>query len=139
MSLVLDASVALAWQFQRRDERESALAEDVLCRLPEAGAWVPPIWCAEVANALLRGERAGVLQATQSSFFLEQLRQCRIVVDSASPLATQARIVELARWHGLSTYDASYLELALRLNLPLATFDRKLEEAARAAGVCVVE
>ncbi|WP_420236485.1 type II toxin-antitoxin system VapC family toxin [Telmatobacter bradus] len=136
MSLVLDASMALAWQFARNEE--AALAERVLLALPETGAWVPAIWCAEVANALLRGERAGVLTAAQSSYFLEQLAQCRIEVDGVSPLTMQRSVVALARAQGLTTYDASYLELALRMNLRLATFDRKLRDAALTVGVKVV-
>lgn len=137
MSFVLDASMALAWQFPRADAAEAALAIKILTELPASGASVPAIWHSEVANALLRGERAGKIPTLQVSYFLEQLAKSAIAPDAEPQWLSLPRAVALARVHGLTAYDASYLELAQRLALPLATFDRKLAEAARAAGVRV--
>ena len=137
MNLILDASMALAWQFKRVDPAEVLLAEKTLAALPSCQAIVPALWYAEVANSLLRGERQGAISPTQSAYFLGELAQTEIVADEISPRARQAIVLELARVHGLTVYDATYLELAMRRAAVLATFDRKLADAARAAGVQV--
>ena len=137
MSLVLDASMALAWQFKRIDSGEALLAEEALKRLDSMQATVPAIWYSEVASGILRGERQGVIEAEQSAYFLHELSQADIVMDEQSPRASQAMVLALARNYGLTAYDALYLELAMRRAAVLATFDRKLAEAARAAGVRV--
>lgn len=134
MNGVLDASMVLAWQFQRTDAAEAALAERALRELSSATWMVPAIWYAEIANSLLRGERAGVIQPSQTEFFLDKVSRAQIETDSESPRAHQANVLGLARTHHLTAYDASYLELALRTGGVLATFDRKLAEAVRKAG-----
>ncbi|MGA3263421.1 MAG: type II toxin-antitoxin system VapC family toxin [Terracidiphilus sp.] len=137
MSLVLDASMTLAWQFKRADAAEILLAEKALEYLLSAQATVPAIWYAEVASGVLRGERQGVISATQSVYFLNELSQAEIVADEISPRARQASVLDLARTYGLTVYDATYLELAIRRGAILATFDQKLAAAARTAGVRV--
>jgi predicted nucleic acid-binding protein len=137
LSLVLDASMALAWQFKRVDPAEILLAEKVLKHLATESAIVPALWFVEVANGVLRVERQGAIRATQTAYFLNELSQEEIVTDEISPRARQAAVVDLARTHGLTAYDATYLELAMRRAATLATFDRKLAAAARAAGVRV--
>jgi len=135
--LVLDASVTLAWQFKRADPAEAVLAEQALNELSTAQAMVPAIWYAEMANGVLRGERQGILQPAQIAFFLNELAHTEIEIDEESPRTHQASVLALARTHGLTTYDATYLELAMRSGAVLATFDRKLAAAAKAAGVPV--
>ncbi|MGB7546360.1 MAG: type II toxin-antitoxin system VapC family toxin [Terracidiphilus sp.] len=137
MIRVLDASMALAWLFKRVDPAEAVLADKALEELSTVKATVPSIWYAEVANAVLRGERQGVVQATQTAFFISDLSQAEIETDEQSPRTRQASVLDLARTHGLTAYDATYLELAMRRAAVLATFDRKLAGAARAAGVRV--
>jgi predicted nucleic acid-binding protein len=134
---VLDASMALAWLFKRVDPAEAVLADKALEELSTVKATVPSIWYAEVANAVLRGERQGVVQATQTAFFISELSQAEIETDEQSPRTRQASVLDLARTHGLTAYDATYLELAMRRAAILATFDRKLATAARDAGVRV--
>jgi predicted nucleic acid-binding protein len=134
---VLDASITLAWLFKRADPVEAALAVRALNQLPDTETLVPPVWFAEVANSVLRGERAGVVSSAQAAFFLERLSAFRIQVDSSSPWPAQARAIGLARQHALTAYDACYLELAQRSQTELATFDRRLAAAARQAGVRV--
>ena len=134
---VIDASVALAWQFERADRSEASLAARVLASLPDAGGAVPTIFHLELANSMLRGERAGLCTSAQTVFFFERLARTGIETDDASPESTIASTVLLARRHSLTAYDAAYLELALRRGLDLATFDRKLADAARNAGVRV--
>lgn len=125
---VLDASMSLAWGFE--DETDS-LARAILRRLRDSEAVVPPIWSFEVANGLLIGERRQRVSRAEVSRFLDVLGGLPIVIDSVDgshqafgPVST------LAREQGLSAYDASYLELALRRGLPLATLDRRLRDAA---------
>lgn len=134
MSQVLDASMALAWLFKRTEPAEAALAERALRELPSSTAVVPAIWYAEVANAVLRGERNGLVQPSQTSFFLERMSQADIELDEESPRTRQASVLALARAYGLTAYDAAYLELTMRTGGILATFDRQLGEAARQAG-----
>jgi len=134
MNGVLDASMALAWQFNRADPAEAALAEQALRDLPSSAWLVPAIWHAEVANAMLRGERARLIQSSQSGYFLSRLTQAAIFVDSESQSTHLAGVLTLARLHRLTAYDATYLELALRTGQALATFDRQLAAAVRLAG-----
>ena len=126
--------MTLAWQFKRVDPVEIMLAEKALAELPSYQAIVPALWYSEVANSLLRGERQGVISATQTAFFLNELSLAEISIDEASPRGRQASVLDLARAHGLTAYDATYLELALRTGKTLATFDRQLADAAHKAG-----
>jgi len=137
LNLVLDSSMTLAWQFKRVDPAEILLAEKALKELPSFQAIVPALWYSEIANSLLRGERQGAISATQTRYFLDELSQAEIVADEISPRARQVAVVDLARRYGLTAYDATYLELAMRRVATLATFDRKLADAARVAGLRV--
>lgn len=134
MKLVLDASMALAWLFQRERMNEAARADQALDILAEGEARVPPLWHAEVVNALLVGERRGVVREASVADYLSRLGRLPILTDEASPAGRQEGVLALARAHGLSAYDATYLDLALRTESALATFDQKLAAAMRAAG-----
>jgi predicted nucleic acid-binding protein len=134
MRLVIDASVALAWFFERSTSAEVALADLVLTTLPECEAIVPVLWHAEVANALLVGERRGVASEAQVIDFTNRLSALPIATDDVLVAIRRDFVMALAREHALTAYDATYLELALRLGAPLATFDGKLAEAMRRAG-----
>ena len=129
---VLDASVASVWFFEDED---TARADRVLGRLRETSGLVPPIWPLEVGNILLVGERRGRLTIEQTEMALTLLAGLPIVIDGANTLTSLAELLNLGRDHGLSSYDASYLALARREQIPLATLDARLAAAARAAGV----
>ena len=131
---VLDASMALAWLFPRTDAAEAALAEQGLDELDYEKFLVPTIWYGEVANAILRGERKGLVTHAQSAAFLAELDSADIETETDSPKLRQSVVLALGRSHGLTAYDAMYMELALRRAAPLATFDRQLAEAVRKAG-----
>jgi predicted nucleic acid-binding protein len=131
---VLDASMTLAWVFTRSDTAEATLAHQALRNLPSDSWIVPTIWNSEVANGLLRGERAGLIASAQSEFFLDRLSQSPIENDPEPMQQRLPVVLQLARAHGLTAYDAAYLELALRTGRTLATFDQKLAAAARKAG-----
>ena len=129
---VLDASVTLAWGFA--DEAD-AYVDAVLESLTDAEAVTPAVWPLEVGNALLVAERRDRLSKADSARFLSLLEQLPIAVEQETPGRMLGEIVALAREHGLSTYDASYLDLAMCQGLPLATRDKALRRAALAAGV----
>lgn len=134
---VLDASMTLAWLFQRIDPTEAVLADQALDELDQEQFMVPAIWYAEVSNAVLLGERRRVVTQAQCDIFLAELGAAGIEPDSADLKLRQNIVLVLARAHALTAYDATYLELAIRTGAILYTFDRKLAEAARNAGVHV--
>lgn len=138
MNVVLDASAALAWLFERQAPDEAAQAAQLLDNLETQSAWVPALWHIEVANALLVAERRGVVTEAQISAYLSRLSQLPIETDATPSAARQEAVMSLARRMNLSAYDATYLDLALRADAWLATFDQKLAAAARGIGVTSV-
>lgn len=133
MSLVIDASVTMAWCFE--DEATSA-TDELLARATTEPCLVPALWRAEVANVLLVAERRGRVTAAQRDRFLALLDRVPATVEATAPDA--AALIWLADKHQLSAYDAWYLWLAARTGSTLATVDARLATAARAAGVEVV-
>ena len=134
MRLVLDASMALAWIFERAAVEEAALANHLLDMFLDHEVWAPRLWHTEVANALLVAERREVITSARTHDFLKRLAQLPVKTDERSGLSHQETILQLAREHQLSAYDATYLELTLHLDATLATFDRKLALATNQAG-----
>jgi len=137
--LVLDASMALAWIFPRQKQAEKVCADRALDLMDSVMATVPNLWHLEVANGLLVGERRKVIAATQVDDYLDQLDALPIRSDDTVPQARRSHIMALARRWGLTVYDATYLELALRSRAVLATFDAKLAAAMRHSGGTVFE
>jgi predicted nucleic acid-binding protein len=130
---VIDSSFALAWVLPLESSAET---ERFLKKIgPETPLWVPALWWYEIANALLTAERRGRISESDSLGALELYRSMRLSTDSAGGPETLWRFRSLGREHGLSAYDAAYLELAARRQLPLASFDKALVQAARKAGV----
>ena len=134
MRLILDASMALAWLFERVDTNEAACAEKALQALSDAETKVPPLWHAEISNTLLVAERRKVITEAQSIDYLNQLSKLMIEDDEALPATRRDSVIALAWEYKLTAYDATYLELALRINAVLATFDKALADAMRHAG-----
>ena len=137
MTFVLDASVALTWLLRDASTRDTAYAFAILKTLgvPDASAEVPVTWSLEIANVVARCEAKETVTALQTSAYLEVLRDVPIEPDADTHAFALGATLELARRYGLSSYDASYLELALRRGLPLASLDKDLTKAARRAGV----
>ena len=133
--IVIDASVALAWCF--RDELTDAVAR-ILERLQTSAAAVPALWPFEVANVLVSAERRGRITAADSAQLIALLGTLDIDVDAGTPQQAFTRILDLAREQGLTAYDAAYLELAMRLGVPLATKDGALTAAAARVGVVAI-
>ncbi len=132
--MVVDACVSAAW-FLRESGSPAAQA---LLGAERPQFHVAAIWPAEMCSIFAVNEWRGICNPAESDRWLELLRTMPITVDSDGlRLESAARILALARAHRVSAYDAQYLELALRLGQPLATFDRRLAVAARAAGVAL--
>jgi len=135
MPFVLDNSVAMAWCF---DDEGSEYARRVLDRLDEETALVPALWPLEVSNAIRTAERRQRLQSPDVVRFTELVRALPITIDAPDLARALGSVLNLAREYGLTTYDAAYLELAMRERIPLATLDDDLRAAARRAGVPMV-
>jgi len=124
---VVDNSVVMSWCF--KDETNN-YADTVLDRLTEAAAVVPSIWPLEVVNVLLVAERQKRLSESDSIRFITLLSQLPIVVEHERSEMMMKELLALARANNLSSYDASYLALAMRKGFPIATLYNKLIEAA---------
>jgi predicted nucleic acid-binding protein len=132
---VLDASIALAWCFE---DEVTASTRDVLARLATESAAVPAIWPLEMANALIVAERRRRITRADSAEFIGTLESLVISIDAEAPSLGFTRILDLAREERLTAYDAAYLELAMRLGVPLASKDGPLCDAAERIGVTVL-
>jgi predicted nucleic acid-binding protein len=132
MQWVLDASVALAWCFP--DER-SPSTESLLERAAVSPSVVPQLWPLEVASSLLQAQRRGRILAAQRVQFLSMVGTLQIHVDRMTAERAWTEVLAVAEANGLTVYDATYLELAMRLGVPLATMDGAVRAAASAAGV----
>jgi predicted nucleic acid-binding protein len=127
MSLVLDASMTIAWQFE---DETTETTRGVLQQVAQGGAHVPILWYLEVANGLNIAFRRGRCDQGHVDRSLARLARLPIVADDETGTRAWTSTLELARSESLTLYDASYLELALRLGLPLATGDAKLIASA---------
>lgn len=135
MAIVLDSSMTLSWLFADEGDEGS---DAVLDRLLVEEALVPSLWPLEVANALLIGERRGRVARNDSIGFVELLDVLPITLDVQTLERPFRDILPLSREEGLSVYDGAYLELALRLQAPLATKDTRLARAAGHLGLTVL-
>jgi len=132
---VVDNSVVMSWCFR---DAGDGYAEGVLDLLATGAALVPAIWPLEVANVLAAAERRGRLTEADSGHFLRLLGDLPISLLAEPPERVTGEILALARRTGLSAYDASYLDLAMREGVPLATRDAALRKAAEVVGVAFV-
>ncbi len=137
MRLVLDASITVCWLLADGKARDQQYAQGILEAMtsPDTVAEVPLTWGLEIANVLAKAEARGLVTEAQSEAFLEMLAGVSIHADPMTAARSLTDILQLARRYRLSSYDASYLELALRKGLPLATLDADLAKAARKSGV----
>ena len=136
MSFVLDSSTTMAWCFA---DEATSFTDGLLARLRDGEAAAPAIWPLEVANVVLSAERRQRLTQAQAEAFTRLLQTLAIMIDPIVSSSVWSAVTALARRYQLSSYDAAYLELALRLSLPLASLDQRLRGAATAAGVPLME
>ncbi len=132
---VLDCSVTMSWCFEDESNRYT---EGILDKLLEGEALVPSLWPLEVANVLIVGERQKRLTEAQSLYFVKLLNDLPIYVDESTADKAFTLTLSLAREHSLSSYDASYLELAMREGLQIATQDKALKKAAKKSGMSII-
>ncbi len=129
---VVDNSVIMAWCFE---DETNAYTDAVLESFEAYEGVVPAVWPLEVGNVLLLAERKGRLVKADVVRFLELITGLPIAVEQESAERMLTDIITLGRELHLSTYDASYLDLAMRSGLPIATQDKLLMKAARKCGV----
>jgi predicted nucleic acid-binding protein len=130
--IVIDASVALAWCFP---DEASDYADSVLLALEDQTVIVPAIWAVEITNALLVGERRKRIRQSEVRRFVELLKGLNVAEDAQPVADTVNSIFPLAQAYRLSAYDAAYLDVAVRREIPLVTLDGHLQKAALAAGI----
>lgn len=135
MSLVLDSSVALAWIYT--DELTPAIRR-LSQSISETGAWAPSIWRLEVANSLFFSIRRGRIDTAFRDRAIVDLIRLGISIDAATDEHAWTATLTLSDRFKLTMYDACYLELAQRRNLPLATLDRDLRKAAKALDISLL-
>ena len=134
-AFVVDCSVAMAWLFH--DEATPKTA-DLLNRLAAETALVPAWWFIEITNVLAVAERKGRITPAKSDAFLAAISSLEIEQDDEAPRRAFTELLALCRRHRLTSYDAIYLELAVRRQLPLATLDNDLRRIAGRVGVSLL-
>jgi predicted nucleic acid-binding protein len=137
IELVLDASVCLSWLFP---DEENEWSKAVIQRLRGESqlVLVPAHWLVEVSNGLVVGSRRKRIRAEQIPLFWDELATLPVEMEPALTLTEAKRVVALSEKHSLTVYDATYLDLALRRDIPLGTLDRELIRAAKAEGVALL-
>jgi predicted nucleic acid-binding protein len=134
---VLDNSVTMRWCFE---QTSTPCSEAILQEMHNgAEAVVPVLWLYEVVSVLAKAQRNGSVTSDKASRFLDDLRSLSIKVDQERFDLIFTDVHRLAIQHGLTGYDASYLELAIRKSLPIATLDADLQKATLAAGVKLIQ
>jgi len=129
---VLDCSIAMAWLFH---DEATPKTTALLNRLATETALVPAWWLIEITNVLAMAERKGRITPTQSDAFIADLGKLGIERDNDAPDRAFTHLLALCRTHRLTSYDAIYLDLAMRRRLPLATLDDDLRRPARKLGI----
>lgn len=135
MSFVLDASIALSWCFS---DEATVHTWQLLERLEEETAFVPGIWPLEIGNILILAERRKRISYAHVILSLELMSRLPIHVDDETACRAFHETSQLAHHEQLTSYDASYLELALRRGIPLATKDKALAKVAKKLGVSLL-
>ncbi len=135
MGFVLDNSVAMRWLLESPKKSDQVYAEKVLKSLIHEDVLVPYLWHLEAGNVLLGAEKRGDISIGEVEGFIAQLENLPIHVDPLTSHSAFTRTMVLARAYKLSSYDAAYLELAVRKGVPLATLDKDLIKAAKKAEV----
>ena len=133
---VIDNSVVMTWCFK---DKTNQYADAILDSLEVSVGFVPSIWPLEVCNVLLVAERKKRIGEADSARFIALLTELPIIVEQEPPERMIKEIFALAREHKLSSYDASYLDLAMRKGLPVATLDKNLIAAAKRSKVPILK
>jgi predicted nucleic acid-binding protein len=130
---VLDCSVAIAWMLA---DESNDYTNQLLANMPNSVVWVPHLWRTEIANAMRAAYRQKRTSLEHALKNLEQLNLFNIQVAPQDLGQDEpADILQFSLKHDLSSYDASYLYIASRMHLPLATLDKNLRRAATSAKI----
>ena len=132
---VLDASVTIRWALQDGSAADRTYADQVLDSFVVTFALVPALWYTETIHVLRCAEDEGKFGESALAGFVYRLGQLPIELDAAAPSGVQLAVAAISREFRLTGYDAQYLELARRRNMPLATLDKDLRKASKKAGV----
>ena len=132
---VLDNSVAMRWLLASEKVSDQKYAEQVLESMRHVDALTPNLWHLEAVSVLLGAEKRGEVSLGEIERFISQLENLPIHVDTLTAHQAFSRTLSLSRAYKISSYDASYLELAMREGLSLSTLDKKLIKAAKKADV----
>jgi predicted nucleic acid-binding protein len=132
---VLDASVSVRWALVDGSAADLKYADQVLGSLTSSQALVPQLWYTEMVHVLGGAARRGLMSDEQCIAALLRINCLPIVADEATPSFTQADVLRLMLKLNMSGYDSQYLELAIRLRLPLATLDLDLRKACKKQGI----
>jgi predicted nucleic acid-binding protein len=135
VSRVIDASLALTWYFE---DEATAVTEELLDLVARTGAVVPALWRLEMANGLQLGIRRKRIDLAYRDASLADLQRMPITIDRDCDIHVWTTALWLSDRYGLTIYDACYLELAQRRNLPLATLDQELRAAGHALGLTLL-
>ncbi|TAK98440.1 MAG: PIN domain-containing protein [Rhodospirillaceae bacterium] len=135
MTLIVDASVALAWVFE---DEKAPVADEVLRRVVAEGAYAPSLWKLEIANVLWASVRRKRCDERYAKRSLEHLERLQVMIDQETELHAWGQTRVLSVKFDVSVYDATYLELALRRSATLATLDKALANAGQRAGLEVM-
>lgn len=136
MTFVVDASFAAAWCFEDEATEATRAFLDIA---GDGGVYVPQIWKFEMANLLRMAERRQRLEESETDAHLKNLAELVVLEDSIDAEKCWKQVMTIAREHLLTVYDASYIELALRIDVPLATRDKAMIAAAHALKIKVLE
>ena len=136
IQFVLDCSVAISWCLVDED---NDYANAVLALMPNAEAFVPEIFTLEIANTLLVSERRNRMTPNQTASAINLIQSLPISIDSQTSATALGVTLTLGREQKLASYDAAYLELAIRLKLPLVTLDDRLAKAAKRCSVVLLD
>ena len=139
-AFVLDNSIMMRWLFKDGSPSDLAYANHVRMISEELNlsAIAPSIWPMEVTNVIVRAVTRGIISADQGYELISIAQSYPITIEINHNTSAMHPIYQLAAHHQLTAYDASYLELALRHAIPLATLDQDLIKAAKAAGVSLL-
>ena len=136
-ALVIDSSIALGFVLKDEQEARALRARELIKQ--GVPTFVPAHWCVEVANGLMMAERRKRASQADTTESLNLVAALPVIVDDEPSQHAGGETTALARQYGLTVYDAVYLELAMRRGAALATSDRDLAKAAKAAGVEVFQ
>ena len=134
-NFVLDNSVSMRWLLASENASDQKYAENVLESMMEVDALTPNLWHLEAISVLLGAEKTDEISLGEIERFISQLERLPIHVDPLTAHQAFSRTLVLSREYNISSYDASYLELAMRKGFPLSSLDKKLVKAAKKANV----